>query len=134
MKALNDLGEYASRLDPQYGFKELPARVHLCVIALRKFASTEGLADEYRRCRELGDDPRRNPIRFTDPTSRCMVSLYWFFRHECSLSGDEAEVRVAKIRNTQWLDWVSTVGYIAEYDGVQNRGCEAVHAAVLRNR
>jgi hypothetical protein len=35
-----------------------------------------------------------------DPTVRGMVDLYWFFRQCCGLTGDEAEVRVALLRNT----------------------------------
>jgi len=64
-----------------------------------------------------------------------MVRLYWFFRHGCSLSGDESEVRVARLRNVFWTECgVSAVTYRAKYIVGQSQGCEAVHVAVRRFR
>lgn len=62
-----------------------------------------------------------------------MVKLYWFFRHGCGLTGDESEVRVARLRNAFWTEHgVSTVPFRAEYFTGQSQGCEAVHVAVIR--
>ena len=62
-----------------------------------------------------------------------MVRLYWFFKHGCKLSGDESEVRVARLRNTFWTEYgVSAVTYRAKYIVGQSRGCGAVQAAVRR--
>jgi len=68
-----------------------------------------------------------------DPEVFGMVQLYWFFRHECSLSGNESEVRVARLRNAFWTQHgARKVRYRSEYDKVQSQGCEAVHVAVSR--
>lgn len=62
-----------------------------------------------------------------------MVQLYWFFRHGCNLSGDESEVRAARLRNAFWTEHgVSTVSYRAEYIPGESKGCNAVHTAVTR--
>jgi hypothetical protein len=62
-----------------------------------------------------------------------MVRLYWFFRHECQLSGDESEVRTARLRNAFWIEHgVSTVPYRANYIPGESKGCDAVHIAVAR--
>jgi hypothetical protein len=64
-----------------------------------------------------------------------MVQLYWFFRHECNLNGDESEVRVARLRNAFWIEnGASAVTYRAKYIAGQSQGCEAVHVAVRRFR
>ena len=64
-----------------------------------------------------------------------MVKLYWFFRHGCGLSGDESEVRVARLRNAFWTKYgVSKIKYRATYVSGQSQGCEAVHVAVRRYR
>jgi len=64
-----------------------------------------------------------------------MVQLYWFFRHGCGLSGDESEVRVARLRNAFWTEYgVSKIKYRASYVSGQSQGCEAVHVAVHRYR
>jgi hypothetical protein len=68
-----------------------------------------------------------------DPEVFGMVQLYWFFRHECSLSGNESEVRVARLRNAFWTEHgIRTVKYRAGYEEVESKGCEAVHVAVNR--
>jgi hypothetical protein len=68
-----------------------------------------------------------------DPVSRCMVQLYWFFQYGCGLEGREAEVRVGLIRNAFWKELgVSEVPVRPKYGTGESRGCNAVHAAVLR--
>ena len=68
-----------------------------------------------------------------DPEVFGMVQLYWFFRHGCSLTGHESEVRVARLRNAFWTEHsVSKVKYRAKYDEVESQGCAAVHLAVWR--
>ena len=122
LQGLTDLRDYARQMDSQYGFEELPARVRLCLLALEKFKSAQGLADEFAWCREQGEDPRKSRLPITDPTTLCMVSLYWFFREECSLSGDESEVRVAVIRNIIWKELgVEHVAFVSAYNGYENK-------------
>ena len=64
-----------------------------------------------------------------------MVKLYWLFRHECGLTGDESEVRVARLRNAFWIEYgVRPVKFRAIYRAGESIGCNAVHAAVRRFR
>jgi hypothetical protein len=70
-----------------------------------------------------------------NPTTFAMVKLYWFFRHGCRLSGHEAEVRTALIRNAFWKKFgIPPVEFFREYRPDQSMGCPAVHQAVLRFR
>lgn len=70
-----------------------------------------------------------------DPAVRGMVDLYWFFRQCCGLTGDEAEVRVALLRNTFWTKYgVAEVDYRPTYIAGESKGCQAVHEAVRRFR
>ena len=62
-----------------------------------------------------------------------MVRLYWFFRHGCALPGNEAEVRVARLRNAFWSSYgAKNITYRAKYDGIDSQGCEGVHITVSR--
>ena len=64
-----------------------------------------------------------------------MVRLYWFFRHGCDLPGNEAEVRVARLRNAFWSSYgVKNITYRAKYDGIDSQGCEGVHITVSRHK
>jgi len=64
-----------------------------------------------------------------------MVQLYWFFRHECKLSGHESEVRAARLRNAFWTEFgISKVPYRKTLQDGQHRGCGAVHAAIVNYR
>lgn len=135
LHGLEDLKDYARQMDSQYGFEELPTRVGLCLLALKQFKSAQGLADEFAWCREQGEDPRKSPTLAINPTTRCMVKLYWFFRDGCSLSGDESEVRVAMIRNSFWMELgVEPIDYVPAYNIEENKGCTAVRLAVARYR
>jgi hypothetical protein len=70
-----------------------------------------------------------------DPIVRGMVDLYWFFRQYCKLTGDEAEVRVAILRNAFWTEYgASRVEYLPAYRTGESQGCSAVHEAVRRFR
>jgi len=72
-------------------------------------------------------------VRSEDVEVFGMVQLYWFFRHGCKLSGNESEVRVARLRNAFWTkQGVCAIKYRTEYDKVDSQGCEAVHVAVSR--
>lgn len=67
------------------------------------------------------------------PESFAMVRLYWFFKHECGLTGDDSEVRTARLRNAFWTKrGGSKVDYRPEYEAAQSQGCDAVRAAVRR--
>jgi len=64
-----------------------------------------------------------------------MVRLYWFFRHECGLTGHDSEVRVARLRNAFWTDYgASPVTCRPTYKTGESSGCEAVRLAVRRFR
>jgi hypothetical protein len=70
-----------------------------------------------------------------DPTTFAMVRLYWFFRYGCQLSGDEAEVRTAFVRNAFWQKYdVAPVPYRERYVDAESKGCDAVRIAVRRFR
>lgn len=70
---------------------------------------------------------------FLSPLDKGMAQLYWFFRHGCSLSGDESEVRTALIRNAFWTDHgVRRVSFREKYEDAESRGCGAVQQAVRR--
>jgi hypothetical protein len=73
-------------------------------------------------------------LTYKNPASMGMVMLYWFFRHECACSGDEAEVRTALIRNKYWKSFVPSVRYIPRYADAENKGCNAVRRAVAQFR
>jgi hypothetical protein len=70
-----------------------------------------------------------------DRTSFAVVPLYWFFRHECQLSGNESEVRAAMIRN-QFLtpEGKPPLKYKPQYSDAETQGCTAVRQAVKRFR
>jgi|WetSurMetagenome_2_1015567.scaffolds.fasta_scaffold280455_1 hypothetical protein len=126
---LQDLRKYVKGLDEAYGFKDLPAAVNLCLIGLEKYRSHESFVDKY--C-SLGPSEGREKS-FSDPTTDSMVHLYWFFRHGCDLTGGEAEVRVAKIRNAFWIELgISPVEYTDSYKNAEHKGCTAVRQAVMR--
>ena len=71
-------------------------------------------------------------VRLASRTAMNMVKLYWFFRYGCEVDGDEAEVRVALIRNRFWTPYVPKIPYQGAYDGTENKNCPAVHQAILR--
>ena len=62
-----------------------------------------------------------------------MVRLYWFFRHGCGKTGDDAEVRTGMLRNAFWTKVGSDpVPLRRVYRGAESQGCGAVHSAVIR--
>jgi hypothetical protein len=75
--------------------------------------------------------PQFHPVR-ENPTTTAMVQVFWFFKHDCKLSGHESEVRVALIRNSFWTAWTKPVKYLPFYDGADSQGCTAVRKAVSR--
>jgi hypothetical protein len=67
------------------------------------------------------------------PVTLGMIQLYWFFRYGCELTGDDAEVRVGRIRNAFWTSHgVSEVEIRTSYQTGLSKGCDAVHVAVSR--
>lgn len=67
------------------------------------------------------------------PLDESMVKLYCFFRYGCKISGHEAEVRVAIIRNAFWTQQgIARVSYRAEYEHGESKGCPAVRQAIRR--
>jgi hypothetical protein len=123
-RALEDLREYAGSLDEVLGMEHVRA-AKKCLETLEKLK--EDSAPDFYQSIE-GEYPV-----LEDPVTLGMVQLYWFFRHGCGLSGDEAEVHVARIRNAFWTEHgVQEVPYRPEYQPEQSKGCDAVHIAVLR--
>jgi hypothetical protein len=126
-QALDDLHKYAESLDPSVGSEyQQAADAALAQLSVLGGARPfEPLLDLSAELRGIAGDP----------TSFSMVQLYWFFRHECGLSGDESEVRVAVLRNELWHEYgVDRVAYRPRYEDAESRGCQAVHEAVRRFR
>ncbi len=139
-------GREGQGYDRQLRKKSLSVRRHL--EELRAYASTLGshLGSDVEsaagrcllildRCKSLASEVVAIPPYFKLPSmSRRaelnMVKLYWFFRHECRLPGEEAEVRVALIRNHLWDYWVSGVKFQVAKNGATKSGCPAVRRAV----
>lgn len=121
LKALTDLEEYCTRsVDPAF---------------------VDSIKIAVKQCREKLDPGAPFPFdrsvfpdtRVFSPLDEMMAKLYWFFRHGCKLDGQEAEVRVALIRNAFWTEYkIKRVPYRAEYKDFQSKGCPAVHQAVRR--
>ena len=123
-QALEELCEYAGSLDELLGWEHVRA-TRKCLETLRRLK--ENSAQDFYQSIE-GEYPA-----LEDPVTLGTVQLYWFFRHGCRLSGDEAEVRVARIRNAFWTEHaVPEVPYRPEYQTGESKGCDAVHIAVLR--
>jgi hypothetical protein len=123
-RSLEELADYAKCLHPLLG-KEYERIAEICLTTLAVLPQDES-TDFYRSLPSFYPTPE-------DPTTLCMVQLYWLFRHGGGLTGDESEVRVALIRNAFWTKYgVEKVPYREAYDGAQSKGCEAVHRAVYR--
>jgi hypothetical protein len=139
-KALEDLFSYAndskagSLLDPpSHEAREMLGREYRIVAerALPVLVAPSSLpleADVYKSL----------PSEYLTPSLDLafqMVKLYWFFRHECDLTGHESEVRVARLRNAFWTKYgIAAVNYRPRYQRDASSGCNAVHVAVLRFR
>jgi hypothetical protein len=123
-RALEDLHEYAESLDELLG-REHARATKTCLETLRKLK--EGTDLEFYKSIEAEYPP------LEDPVALGTVQLYWFFRHGCRLTGDEAEVRVARIRNAFWTEHgVPKVPYRPEYQTGESKGCDAVHVTIQR--
>jgi hypothetical protein len=123
-RALKDLHGYAGTLDEVLGMEHVLA-AKKCLETLEKLKE-DSAPDFYQSIK--GEYPA-----LEDPVTLGMIQLYWFFRHGCGLSGHEAEVRVARIRNAFWTEHgVPEVPYRPEYRTGESKGCDAVHIAVLR--
>lgn len=125
-RALEDLQKYARTRDPLLESEDEEAAKD-CVKILD-------------RLRECDFASRLNTVTSLHPVpedliASSMVRLYWFFRNACKLAGDEAEIRVALLRNSFWPKYgVATVEIIPFYRTAgESKGCSAVHQAVLRS-
>ncbi len=125
-RALEDLRKYAASLDVVLGW-EYVRTAKTCLETLEKLK--EDVDPEF--CQSMkGEYPK-----LEDPVALGTVQLYWFFRHGCRLSGDEAEVRVARIRNAFWTEHgVPEVHYRPQYQTAESKGYDAVHVTILRFR
>jgi hypothetical protein len=123
-RALEDLREYAESLDELLGWKHARA-TKTCLEALQELKKDTD--PEFYRSIEA-----EYPA-LEDPVALSTVQLYWFLRHGCRRSGDEAEVRVARIRNAFWPEHgVAEVPFRPEYQTGESKGCDAVHVTILR--
>lgn len=124
-RALEDLRRYAASLDELLGWEHVRA-TKACLETLQK-------VKEETDCEFYQSIKCKYPA-LEEPVALGMVQLYWFFRHGCGRSGDEAEVRVARIRNAFWTEHgVPKVHYRPKYQMAgESKGCDAVHMAVLR--
>jgi hypothetical protein len=128
--ALQGLRRYAERLDELLFAHDYVCAAKACMgrlDRLHKNTDSEFYRSEKAEYRAV-----------EDPVTLAMVQLYWFFRYGCRLSGDEAEVRVALLRNAFWKKsgkyGVVPVLYRATYTAEESMGCAAVHVAVNRFR
>jgi hypothetical protein len=122
-RALEDLRNYAESLDMMLSWEDVLAAKE-CLKLLQNLKNPEP---------EFYESLRTEYPALKDPATLGTVQLYWFFRHGCRLSGDEAEVRVAGIRNAFWTEHsVPRVHYRPEYQTGESKGCDAVHVTVLR--
>lgn len=124
-RALEDLRKYAASLDELLGWEHVRA-TKTCLETLQKLKQDTDP--------EFYQSIKTEYPALEDPVTLGMVQLYWFFRHGCRLSGDQAEVQVGRIRNAFWAEHgVPQVDYRPKYQmaGI-SKGCDAVHIAVLR--
>jgi hypothetical protein len=124
-RSLDNLRRYASALDASMGssYRKAAEDALTRLSGLPTNRSFQGILTVYRELRQVTENP----------TTFAMVQLYWFFRSGCGLSGHEAEVRVALVRNAFWAAFsVAPVTFFPEYQVGQPRGCQAVHEAVRR--
>jgi len=137
-KAVQELEDYAS--DAGTGPSDqschaarqmLGRKYHLAARRALRELRVQTTPDEIEFC-----ESQRNEYATPDHAEGFgMVQLYWFFRHECRLTGNESEVRVARLRNAFWTDHgVSDVKYRRTYQDAESIGCEAVHGAIHRWR
>jgi hypothetical protein len=127
---LGDLQDYAKELDPLLGTEHVRA-------ADRSLKDLENLNEDV----SAGERYRLLKSKYPtleDPAQLGMVQLYWLFRHECGLTGDEAEVRVALLRNGLWtehgVECVQSLREAYSAETAESMGCDAVHVAVTRYR
>jgi hypothetical protein len=133
-KSLEALDNAASWLAPEMGrqdFKSAAVHAKNALTPVTRHRTQEFWRNRRNTIAELlASKPHSK-----NPTKDLMVELYWFFRYGCRLTGDEAEVRVALLRNAFWTDFnVPTVNYLPEYQTGESKGCSAVHEAVRRWR
>jgi hypothetical protein len=123
-RALEDLHKYAASLDEVLGWQHVRA-TKICLKRLRRLK--EEAYPEFHQSIKAEYPSLENPVTLG------MVQLYWFLRHGCGLSGDQAEIQVARIRNAFWTDYgVPKVNYRPEYQTGESKGCDCVHLAVQR--
>ena len=122
--ALEDLHKYAATLDEVLSWQHVRV-TEICLERIRNLKEDPDPESYYSLKTEYPE--------LETPANLGMVQLYWFFRHGCQLSGDEAEVRVARIRNAFWTEHgVSEVPFRPEYQTGESKGCDAVHVTILR--
>jgi hypothetical protein len=87
----------------------------------------------YRELKQFRNQKLREGQGWQNPLTFGMVRLYWFFRHECGLSGNLSEIFTGRLRNTFWTpDKPVEIENKSDID--QGRGCGAVWQAVLSYR
>ena len=133
-QALQDLHDYTANIEGILGGerKRAASASQKIFSEIRPMFTQEHIPPPIKIVESSGPLPKLP----SSPIAAGMIQLYWFFRHGCSLPGDEAEVRVAMIRNRLWTEYgVASVGVRYKYDGAgESKGCGAVQEAVRRFR
>lgn len=134
--SLESLRDYAAKLDPLLGatHKTFADRTLTELSRLSHYESPASLRHD-RELAKTFPDIGFNPFP-GDPTTASMVQVYWFFRHECRLSGNESEMRTAWIREVCFVAWNKPVRVIQLHPTPESesRGSTAVAQAVRRFR
>lgn len=123
---LEKIRDYAASLDPILGGL-YQAAASSCLDILSKVEPTPCLPPRIPTTTDFLSGPYENPA------DSGTVQVYWFFRDGCGLSGDEAEIRAATIRNEFWVKYGATHFYYrAQYSVDESKGCDAVRQLVRR--
>lgn len=145
--ALEQLHSYAQELDPQLGkaHSELAQSGLAAIGRLKHYPSAEEWAKDRENHAHFPDIAGFSPFP-SDPISSAMVQLYWFFRHQCCLSANDAEIRVALVREAFFATWNKPVQIVPRHktahktafsapgSNPESRGAGAVAQAVRRFR
>ena len=129
IKALRAVRQRASNLHPTLGSD-------LVFAAERAIAIVT--SEHYRHTPESLHALRKELIKHSSeycpspdhPATFGMVQLYWFFRHECGLSGNESEVRASLVRNGFWPPLAKPIKVKLHYSDAESQGSTTVRQAV----
>ncbi len=133
--AVRTLLEYSHELDPLLGAERFTRAADEALKKLESAGNPSDFVPDFAGLIESGksDSSLKYYVWPTSPINQCTFLLYGFFRHECSLTGDESEVQVGKLRNAFWSKHgVPRVIVREKYSDAESRGCNSVHRSVSR--